>query len=65
MVLADPAKFVSMASHMIPNQEEISDRQFVLVVPVRAESVDEWLRQREINLKAEAAQKTRPAQASV
>src|SRR3954468_8596005 len=58
MVLADPAKFVTMASHMIPNEVEITDRPYVLVVPPRAESVEAWLRQREINLKAEAAKKT-------
>src|SRR3954463_1869262 len=56
MVLTDPAKFVTVAAHLIPTEVEVSDRSYVLVVPARAESVEAWLRQREINLKAEAGE---------
>jgi len=56
MVLSDPGRFVTVASHLIPKEVEITDRPYVLVVPPRAESVAAWLAQRQINLKTEAAE---------
>lgn len=40
---ADPAKFLAVAASMIPKELEVTNREFVVVVPAQAQSVDEWL----------------------
>src|SRR3954453_14116692 len=38
---ADPAKFLTVAAAMIPKELEVTRREFVVVVPAQAKSVDE------------------------
>ena len=41
----DPSKFVTVAASKLPAEVEISNKQFVIVVPAMAESTEEWLAQ--------------------
>jgi hypothetical protein len=45
VISEDPAKFLAVAASMLPKEVEVTNRDYVIVVPAQAESVDEWLSQ--------------------
>jgi hypothetical protein len=44
----DPGRFLTVAANMLPKEIEHTNKEFVIVVPAVAESVDEWLTQHQI-----------------
>jgi hypothetical protein len=54
VIAEDPGKFLTVAANMLPKEVEVTNKEFVIVVPAQADSVDEWLSQHQIET-------TRPA----
>jgi hypothetical protein len=44
----DPGRFLTVAANMLPKEVEVTNKEFVVVVPAQADSVDEWLSQNQI-----------------